>query len=48
VMLPYRPEVVATVDLGRRAVVVEVPEGLMDDAGTPDRDSEQPDAESQG
>ncbi len=48
VMLPYRPEVVATVDLGRRAVVVEVPDGLMDDDGTPDRDSEGSDAEDGG
>ena len=47
VMLPYRPEVVATVDLCG-AVVVEVPEGSMDDVGTPDRDSEGSDAEDVG
>lgn len=39
VMLPYRPEVVSTVDLGRRAVVVQVPEGLMDDDVAEDRDT---------
>jgi 16S rRNA processing protein RimM len=38
VMLPYRPEVVAHVDLGRRVVVVDVPEGLMDEGGAEDRD----------
>jgi 16S rRNA processing protein RimM len=38
VMLPYRTEVVAQVDLGRRAVVVDVPEGLMDEGGPEDRD----------
>jgi 16S rRNA processing protein RimM len=42
-MLPYRPEVVTTVDLGRRAVVVQVPEGLMDDVAE-DRDTADQDA----
>ena len=31
VMLPYRPEVVTSVDLARRAVVVDPPPGLIDD-----------------
>jgi hypothetical protein len=32
VMLPYRPEVVTSVDLGRRALVVDPPAGLIEDA----------------
>ncbi len=45
VMLPYRPEVVTTVDLGRRAVVVQVPDGLMDEDVAEDRDTEDRDTE---
>ena len=45
VMLPYRPDVVTTVDLGRRAMVVQVPDGLMDDDVAADRDIEDRDSQ---